>query len=265
MQYLTSDEVKKVQLDLLIKFDEFCSEHELYYTLGGGSLLGAIRHKGFIPWDDDIDVMMPRNHYNKLMEIVSNEDNNNLDVIFPFDEKERMPFLKVVDKRVVFKSTEIKNESYIWMDVFPLDTLPESDDELRSLFKLCRKNRAKIIGMHTDLSSCKKDYKYIVKAIVKLYSKIVGWKYIITKADKDAQKYNGKTDKYIGCSLWGYGPGERMIRDEYMTPVKVEFEGHMFNAPSCWDGYLKGLYGDYMQLPPVEKRKNHSIKARRVD
>jgi lipopolysaccharide cholinephosphotransferase len=260
-KYLSSDEIKNAQLELLHKFDNICLENGIYYTLGGGSMLGAIRHKGFIPWDDDIDVMMPRDDYNNFINLITKSKKYDCDLILPFDDNERVPFLKLIDKRIKIKSTETSNESYLWMDIFPLDELPSDNLKLEKLFKKCRKNRATVIGMQTDLKTCKKDYKYPVKAAAKLYSKIVGWKHVLKKSDKDAQKYNGTKSEYIGCSLWGYGVGERMKRKEYLVPIRTKFEIYDVNIPSCWDQYLKGLYGDYMELPPVEKRKNHSMKA----
>jgi lipopolysaccharide cholinephosphotransferase len=262
MEYLSSEKIKATELDLLIRFDEYCKKNNIYYTLGGGTLLGAIRHKGFIPWDDDVDVMMPREDYNRFISKVKNGDlGEGIAVIKPYAAGNVYPFAKLVNTATMSKSSETLSEIGLWVDLFPLDTLPADDGELSGLFKKTRALRATVIAKDTDLKNARRDYKYIVKLLLKLYTKIVGYGRVLKKADRTAQTYNKQKTEYIGCALWGYGTGERMKRSEYMKPVPVEFEGHNFNAPSCWKQYLTGLYGDYMKLPPVEKRKTHSIKA----
>lgn len=262
MGKITLGDIKHSELNVLIKFHNFCEKHHLYYTLAGGTLLGAIRHKGFIPWDDDIDVMMPRSDYQKLLYMVKNgKTDNNPTFLLPGEGGNVCPFIKAVDPNIIAHSVGGLSDIPLSIDVFPLDNLPEDDQELGKFFKKARVLRASIIAYDADLKVCKVNLKYFAKIILKVYVKVVGLKRIIKRIDEFSQTYNDRNTGYIGGIMWGYGVGERMKIESYMHNVSVEFEGNSFNAPSCWKNYLTGLYGDYMQLPPKEKRKSHEIKA----
>lgn len=259
---LSTREIKQIELEILLSFDQFCKEHNLYYTLAGGTLLGAIRHNGFIPWDDDIDVMMPREDYMRFVELTKHISiEENLGILTYENEEYNYPFLKVYRKNTVAKMIDNMTSHGIWIDVFPLDTLPSNLDEVKKFFKRTRALRALIISSTTNIAACKIDVKIVAKLALMGLTKVVGSKNICKFSDKYAQKYNIKQTGYIGGALWGYGCGERMPICEYMKSVDVNFEGFYFPAPSCWEMYLKGLYGDYMKLPPEEKRKVHNIKA----
>lgn len=262
MNYLTLDEVKKTELDILIRFDSFCKNEGLYYTLAGGTLLGAIRHKGFIPWDDDIDVMMPREDYNRMLQIARDKKNGSkFDFLIPGDPDYFYPFAKFCNNETVAEMDDNYSEHGIWIDIFPMDNLPEDDELLRKLFKKTRFWRAVVISMTTKLSGEKSVKKKIAKLTLKIYANLYGKRNVVRKANEVAQSYNGEKTAYIGGALWGYGPGERLNRASYLNPCEVEFEKHYFKAPECWKEYLTGLYGDYMKLPPVEKRQTHHLKA----
>lgn len=266
MKYLTLDEVKQIELDILIHFDSFCKNEELYYTLAGGTLLGAIRHKGFIPWDDDIDVMMPREDYNRMLQIVKTKKiSKDFELLVPGDEGYFYPFAKVCNNKTVAEMDDNYSKHGIWIDIFPMDTLPEDNDNLRKLFKKTRFWRAVVISMTTRLSGEKSAKKKIAKLALKIYANIYGKAKVVKKANQIAQSYNNTETSYIGGALWGYGPGERLNRNDYLDSCEVEFEKHYFKAPKCWKEYLIGLYGDYMKLPPVEKRQTHHLKAWRKD
>lgn len=266
MKYLTLDEVKQTELDILIHFDSFCKNEELYYTLAGGTLLGAIRHKGFIPWDDDIDVMMPREDYNRMLQIVKTKKiSKDFELLVPGDEGYFYPFAKVCNNKTVAEMDDNYSKHGIWIDIFPMDTLPEDNDNLRKLFKKTRFWRAVVISMTTRLSGEKSAKKKIAKLALKIYANIYGKAKVVKKANQIAQSYNNTETSYIGGALWGYGSGERLNRNDYLDSCEVEFEKHYFKAPKCWNEYLIGLYGDYMKLPPVEKRQTHHLKAWRKD
>lgn len=262
MNYLTLDEIKQAELNILIAFDDFCKREGFYYTLAGGTLLGAIRHKGFIPWDDDIDVMIPRDEYNRLLKALKNKKiNEDLDVLAPGDSGYFYPFAKIYNNKTIAEMEDNTSKHGIWIDVFPMDNLPENDVLCKKLFRKTRFWRAVVISMTTKLSGEKNAKKKIAKLVLKMYAGIYGKENVVKKSNQISQQYNNSSCKYIGGALWGYGTGERLDKKSYLTPCDVEFERHIFNAPKCWEEYLIGLYGEYMKLPPVEKRQTHHLKA----
>ncbi len=264
---LTNQEIKQIELNILKDFDVFCQQHGLRYYLAGGTILGAIRHKGFIPWDDDIDVCMPRKDYldfvdcfdgyNKYLEVKSNLKRN-------FSA----PFSKIVDIRTKIDSKYIKNDTNtnLWIDIFPVDGLPEKWNEVKSIYRQCTCYRKGLLLADAKLGEGSTLFRKYSKYLLKPLAQIYGKQRCIDKIEKIAAQYPYEESQYVGIVTWGlYGAGERMLKAEFEKAVEVEFEGHKFPAFSCWDSYLTGLYGDYMQLPPVEKRKTHNMEAYLID
>lgn len=263
MKQLTGNEIKQVELEILLEFDAFCRKNHLTYSLCGGTLLGAIRHHGFIPWDDDIDVCMPRMDYERLIEIYSNENQQyclRTEKLANFTA----PFAKLVDTstRINLQFTSDDNNSQLWIDIFPVDGLPELLDEVKDIYKKCDFYRRIFLITDAKLGEGKNAFHKYIKYILKPLSLLYGKKRCVKKIEQIAQKYQYEQCKYVGAITWGlYGAGERMLKSEFEKQVMVEFEGHEFPTFSCWDSYLHGLYGDYMKLPPVEKRQTHDMKV----
>jgi len=263
LKKLDSKLVKNIELNILVEFDKFCRVNNLVYYLAGGTLLGAIRHKGFIPWDDDIDVCMPRKDYLKFVNTFDGW-NKNLEVRSNLKNNFGAPFSKIVDLRTKIDAKYTNNDvdTNLWIDVFPVDGLPENIEEVRHIYDKCDLYRRVLLLTGAKLgegkTTLKKYSKYILKPLVNLYGK----QRCIDKIEKGAAMYPYEESEYVGIVTWGlYGAGERMLKSEFEKSIEVEFEGHKFPAFSCWDSYLRGLYGDYMQLPPVEKRKTHDMVA----
>ena len=173
-----------------------------------------------------------------------------------------LPFAKIVDLDTIIDSKfdESENNKHLWIDIFPIDGLPENIDEVKIIYDKCNFYRT-ILGLTTaklgeGTTFFRKYSKYILKPLAKLY----GRKRCVDKIEQIAKSNPYETSKYVGAVTWGlYGIGERMLKSEFEKSIEVEFEGYEFPAFSCWDSYLTGLYGDYMQLPPVEKRKTHNM------
>lgn len=261
MKKLNLDEIKIIELKILLELDNFCKKNNLKYYLAGGTLLGAIRHKGFIPWDDDIDVCMPREDYEFL---VNNFTSNNKNLIIKSSLLNNLdiPFAKILDMstEIDSKFDESETKKYLWIDIFPVDGLPENLDRVKEIYSICNFYRTILLLADAKLGEgttlFRKCSKYILKPLAKLYGK----KRCVEKLEKIAQSNSYETSKYVGIVTWGlYGIGERMLKSEFKKSIEIEFEGHKFLAFSCWDSYLKGLYGNYMELPPVEKRKTHNM------
>lgn len=267
MTELTLREIQLAELDILIEFDKICRVHGLKYSLDGGTLLGAVRHKGFIPWDDDVDVMMPRTDYEKFIYMIKNGEivlNDNLEITTDRGPDAIYPFLKLCDKSVKVSRDEIKEVDYLWIDIFPVDGLPDNLDKANKILKkakLCRK----IISFNklTDKKAYKGRHSTLSLFLIVLFAKLYGDK----RAFKNLQKFVGKYPygKMPFCTkvAWPLGKGtERVLElSENESVIDIEFEGHKFYAVEAWDKFLKGTYGDYMCLPPEEERVLHGLKA----
>ncbi|WP_071142550.1 LicD family protein [Acidaminococcus timonensis] len=260
---LKEKEIKSRELNILLSFQEFCQKKHLRFYLSGGTLLGAVRHHGFIPWDDDIDVCMPRKDFEKLIDVypkISQGYQLRAERLGNFSA----PFAKIVDTKTVVEtqySTDNIN-AQLWIDIFPVDGLPESLQQVRHIYKLCGFYRKLFTLADVKLGEGKTTFHKYAKYILKPLARIYGKKRCTKKINELAQQYPYNTCQYVGAITWGlYGVGERMLKSEFEEQVMVEFEGHKFPTFSCWDSYLHGLYGDYMELPPVEKRQTHDMKV----
>lgn len=261
MQKLPLNEIKQHELRILEEIKRFCNRNGLIYYLAGGTLLGAIRHQGFIPWDDDIDICMPRPDYERFVRNF-NSAGKNIKVISDSLGTFPTPFAKVIDisTHIQSKYNEDRLNNHLWVDVFPVDGLPAEIDKVEEIYK--RENLYRKILMLTDArlgegtSQFKKYSKYILKPLACLYGK-----QRCSKKMRDiALKIPYENAEYVGAITWGlYGIGECMKKCEFEQSVEVMFENESFPAFSCWDSYLRGLYGDYMQLPPEDKRKTHEM------
>ena len=264
---MTLQEIQKAELNLMILFDRVVRKHGLRYSLSAGTLLGAARHKGFIPWDDDIDVMMPRPDYEKLIQL------NREHALWPEyaelccleDGTLESPYSKLFDRRTVVVEHNFtqKDVQSLWIDVFPVDGLPESRDRMerhyRRALNLCRMNVASVV---------KNGYGsgrliILIKDIfVKPVTRVIGRKRIAERQKKLALVYPYERSQFCGMVTWAYdGPGQAVSPEEYDNLVEMLFEGQKFFAIPGWKQYLTGVFGDYMQLPPEEERITHELEA----
>ena len=245
MKNLSFDEIRTIQTDILVAFANFCDENNLYYTLDSGTLLGAIRHKGFIPWDDDIDVAMPRPDYEKFIEISKKKQiSPNMEVLSYKLGNSTYPFIKIIDNRTEVKEKFVSNTKIgVWIDIFPLDGKFEN----------------KFLNF-VHYFSARTIRKQILKGLMYPFTKIFSFEFLCILIDKVCCiKVYGKSN-YIGDVMWGCYKN-RMKRKYYEKSHNAEFEGYILKIPSNYDEYLKNLYGDYMQLPPEDERICHAFKA----
>lgn len=259
MKQLTSEEVKKIQLEVLHEFHDFCIKNGLKYSLCAGTLLGAIRHKGYIPWDDDIDVMMPRNDYNKLLDIYKSDKTTLYH--YAKNRSYMLSFAKICNNKTIVEEDVVYQSDFgVDIDIFPLDFFPDS---LEESLKWSRK-----LGFLKDirdlknvkLSTFPSFKKKVILFMLHVLASPLPMRCLVKKVDLLAQKYSDKTDGYIGNMTNGYRMKERVPIAKGL--IDVEFEGRQYKAVDNYDIYLRSLFGDYMQLPPEEKRvSHHGFKA----
>lgn len=264
LKSLSIERLHKVQLQMLKKFAKFCDKNKLTYYLCGGTLLGAIRHKGFIPWDDDVDILMPRPDFEKIQKILTQTTiAKDIKTQLPPEKKSIFPFIKVYNPKynVIEKDMKDHASNHIWLDVFPIDGLSNNHEQNQKLYKKIYRQRRflrlKQLKPINIMRNSKSIFKLISKPFLIVIANITPYSVHIKRIDKLSRKYNYENSKYVGGVMWGYGPQERMLKKDVEKKVLVDFEGEKFYTFSCYKKYLKNLYGDYMQLPPEEKRQTH--------
>ena len=262
---LSFREIQLEETKMLKATIEFFEQNNLNYYISAGTLLGAVRHQGFIPWDDDIDIAMTRPEYNKLIKILKEHNlkiSDNLEGSgFELGNSE-MPFIKILNKNIRVEQSE-QWEEYLWIDIFPLDGYPNNNESyykktkyLRKVFDLIRTDKNNI-GLMT-----KNPIKRFIKRICIFCLKI--WKYenFLKFYMKFCTKYDYDNCEYVHDNVFGDTP--TLIDKKELETGEYIFEGLKVHGFKDYDTILTRLYGNYMELPPEEKRQNHSFKAWRI-
>lgn len=254
---ISREESKRIMIRILNDVVRFCDERGITYFLAYGTLLGAVRHKGFIPWDDDIDIMMPRPDYERF--IVKYNESGTYSICNPFDKDSVFVWSKVYDRNTLkIEATvdySLVNPIGVDIDVFPLDGQP--DDEHYEEFVKDTEYR---LGIFNRLETCYHHLPkiYHVKSILRcLAHRIIGKKHYIKQYIQSAKKYGFDDSTRVGYMNPYFPYKDRYHKEIFEKKEKIEFEGNEYWAPAGYDEYLKCMYGDYMQLPPLEKRRTH--------
>ncbi len=256
MRKLLIRETQEMLLRVMVDFDCFCREEDLNYYMIGGTMLGAYRHKGFIPWDDDIDVGMVRDEYEKF--IAASERFGGEYEIKNYRVSDDCDY---VITRIYIPGTRIENPSLkytnldqrLYFDIFPLDYAPNDEQQQERQAHLLYKMK-----MQKERMDFKVYNGNVVKNSVKLVLSLVlslRRKHILTTLDNEMKKFSNTN---FLCSMGSqYGYKRQLFHAEvYGRPKEYEFEGHKFYGPEKPEVYLHQLYGEnYMQLPSAEKRR----------
>ena len=252
MRIIDLEELRSIQLDLLQKTADFCEENGLRYFLCGGTLIGAIRHKGFIPWDDDIDIAMPRPDYDQFVKSFNQPENYFQVVNLETNSEYAYAFAKVYDNRTIMNELHYPGDTFgVYIDVFPADGVKEVAQIKKLMF------------LHKILNTKKANYYHrtISKKIINTFGKLLLLPFsahrIATWMDNEARKYAFGSVPMAGVIANSLGIGEMVDKSVFDSDVYREFEGHEYRVPIGYDTWLRSIYGDYMQLPPVEHRVTH--------
>lgn len=257
-QITTTEELKHIGLDILLSVHEFCMRHHIMYSLACGTLIGAVRHKGFIPWDDDVDIYMLRDDYNKF--ITSFHDiKGSFRVISLETSKEWcLPYAKVYDTRTL--QTELSNINVrgigFGIDIFPIDAVPDS----LSAWKWYEKKRVLLQRIFAIKKLKWREGRSLQENLflyaIKTFLVPLPIRSLAQFINAYSQKYNNNSTSYLAENCFG-NPNNRFSRNNFSHSVDLLFEGQYLKAMNGYDNYLKAFYGNYMELPPVEKRCSH--------
>lgn len=259
---LTDKEIKQIQsieLEMLIEIDRICRKHNIIYSIDGGTLLGAVRHGGFIPWDDDADIIMNRVEYEKLINVIDSELDENR---FYFQDINRTQGYRWGYGKLRRKGTEFVrlNQEYmsyeqgIFLDIFVCDNVPNN------YLTRCVCNFNSFIFRKAFYSEVGKNTSKGIMRIMYCILNMIPEKLLKKQYASYIRFRNRKETDWVKCltfpacnKTFGYK------REWYENTIDMKFEGINFRACRKYEEYLTFLYGDYMKLPPQEKRKAHPV------
>ena len=265
MDSQTLRKVQLTQLEIAKEIKRICDENHISYFLEGGTLLGAVRHKGFIPWDDDFDISMTRENYERFIKIAPNTIHNEYHIqTWDTSDYIHLPFAKVMKKGTVFMEAYAnpKGNNELWVDVFPRDHYPDNTDEQKKIIRKTQFLRH-ILTVKCGFKPWKmpdnvvgKFLKFLQYLPFFVFSVFFSKKWVKKRWYRQLIKYNDVNTKMLSlASIFSI--------DKYLVPAEtieqyceLEFEGIKFRCPKEYDVYLRSIYGDYMKLPPPEEREN---------
>lgn len=262
MNYKIED-VQKSILTAAKEVKRICDNNKIDYSLAYGTLIGAVRHEGFIPWDDDIDFAMTRDNYDRFIKCCEEQLGDDFEMLdWHKDNYYGNGFLKILIKDTVAIEKEAKDAKYpkkLFVDVFPMDCSPDSAIRQFIHWKVSRsairilqqknRKRLKMAGIKTP-----------VFLIFRVLAKILSHDFLVKIAEKEMTRYtNSNTDFLVDVAGGSNYKRARVKKHVFSKYVELSFEGEKFKVIEEYDKYLTQEYGDYMKIPPVEERTNHEF------
>ena len=261
--------LQEIELENLRMLMEICEKNHLRYYLIGGSLLGAMRHRGFIPWDDDIDVGLPRPDYKRFVKIAKDYLPAHMDIkTMTSDPNYKCYFTRLINnkKKIYWDHGQYTAVIGVWMDVFPLDGLPEN----RLLRKLqvfrVKLNKALYKFTQIDYVSTNRTNRPLSERVLIRFAQLTRIGRLMNadrrlqKLDRALQRYDYDTCAYAWNFSGCYGKREIVPHIQLGGSRTAQFEGMQVSIPEAAEDYLTSIYGDYMKLPPEDQRKSHEVR-----
>ena len=255
------DKIKEIELDILYEIDRICKEHNISYSLTAGTLLGAVRHQGFIPWDDDIDIMMVREQYEKFISVARDHMCKKFFVVdYRYDDYYAFPFAKVMARNTVFKektNLNCKAPCGVFVDIFPLDPTSKILKERVKQYKKAQTIKSRLL-CQSNYNFEQKKIKNMVWNIRKICYSLFSHDLFVKQFEKCKDIYkSGGSDYYI--SLCGtIGAEKASIPKEWLENyTEIQFENNLYPVISHYKELLNKYYGNYMLLPPKEQQIAH--------
>ena len=265
MKQLSLKEIQSIEFDILVDFKKYCEEHNLSFFLSNGTLLGAVKYQGFIPWDDDIDVILPREDYERFISEFVSDGKREL-LCTERNSQFVFPFAKLYDTATVVQNDTGHSDCIcgVHIDVMPLDYWCDSlslshkkAEKMKRLSLYLGFSISKFCKGQTVLRTC-------AKSILIAFTRLLGHAHYRQKLQKEVDAVLSENGtKYCGCVVWPtYGKRNVMPAEIFASATEVQFQGEAFPAPVGYDAYLRQMYGDYSKdLHPKKQKSHHLFKA----
>ena len=267
MKKIELNEIKKIEIGILKYIDDICKKNNIEYCLTGGSLIGAIRHGGFIPWDDDIDILLTSENCKKLKNAIEKDDNYRYKLLTHETQNDYFyPFFKVVDTYTIMEEKRFKKiENYgVYIDVFSIYNCPNDDRKRKKFYNKIKRLKQLIFYYALKNPFNSTLIKNILKIPIVVYARIIGINKILNKFEKLQMKYQYQNSEYMLSNWPTYGYEHEILKSEDINSGVTyhKFENIEALIPNNYDTILRTVYGNYMQLPPKEKQiTNHIIEV----
>lgn len=275
MKIVEQDEQKRIQLNVLSRFIEICERNQLKYFVADGTLIGTIRHKGYIPWDDDIDIYMPRKDYDRFVQLYKEKYNDGKIKIIDHntEKKYHMIFAKLHDVSTVLREKGVIDKYAmlygVYIDIFPLDYVSEITSDRK---KFLKKNyyALKMITMnvlHLDVPHKRKTVTFVYNLLWYVF-KLIPVSILTGMEEKRIRKYSNanKESGYLRVLAYGDSNCDYVFYEsDFSSYIIKKFENLDVKVPVGYDRVLRSQYNDYMQLPLESERINHGLEAYYVE